>query len=430
MMKLLALSLLLSSTAWSQIPGVVAYPHADPAQLTDAQLSQTLDRTIARAPIVAIGESVHGSSGFLRMEQRLTRYLVERKGFRTIILENPVIRSRGLTAWVRQCRSGAAAALPIDLLYMPVEDDRAFFAWMCDWNRAHCEDPVVFRGMDIWDRPWEHQVEIARLVSELKLPYAEETQSAHDHCWMHNQSDWSKYQEYVEYLKVHHHIPPADHEPCTTSLRRIRKGAWEQVASARPERRFQLFTLIQSLDTALGYQGYLNYNEDSFGTAWDQRDRAQAKNEHSIFVQEGLKRAVLISHTSHTAKMESASDWWGTGLGAFHSGVSFLRQVLPVATIGLTGYQVSGTQGVFTLPTSSESLDKTLHDRGFSFAFVDPRSSFVLARDRWWVENENNADSYPDGVKMIPKDNFDAFYFLDQTLVGQAVLPWRPIWQW
>jgi len=45
---------------------------------------------------------------------------------------------------------------PVDVLYWPTISDLALWDWVCDFNLSHPSDPIVFRGMDVWDRPWEH----------------------------------------------------------------------------------------------------------------------------------------------------------------------------------------------------------------------------------------------------------------------------------
>src|SRR5262249_5822935 len=46
-----------------------------------------IGRLVGEARLVALGEATHGTSEFFRMKHRLIRFLVEEKGFRTIIVE-------------------------------------------------------------------------------------------------------------------------------------------------------------------------------------------------------------------------------------------------------------------------------------------------------------------------------------------------------
>lgn len=84
--------------------------------------------------------------------------------------------------------------------------------------------------------------------------------------------------------------------------------------------------------------------------------------------------------------------------------------------IGFTGYHVTGYQGDWLDPVSPESLDKTLHEKGVKLALLDTKGRFVVSKDAWWVQNENAADAYPNGVFLRPYEHFDAMIYFDQSL--------------
>lgn len=430
---LLSFSLISSALAVSP-KGVVPLAGVE-ADLPDTEL-RVLDRLVSGAKVVALGESVHGSAGFLKLQHRITKYLVERKGFRLVVLENPVIRSAGITRWLTGCASGTSSGkpMPIDLLYSPIAEDRDFLGWICDFNRRHRRDPIRFRGMDIWDRPWEHQIRMEKIAKTLRLDFAADLALTRKHCWAHGDNDWSNWTKYMEILKRERKIPPADYVPCSMSLSKMEAAVDQFLRGSLSARdRYAAHTLIQSIQSAFGFQGNYNFRYVGPDKGWNSRDLAQAKNEFRIWEQEGKRRMVLIAHTSHTTKMESGSDWWKMGKGAFKSGLYYLKQRMgnSVRTIGLTGYDVTGSQGTWDRPENADSLDLELHKRGFSVAYVDPYSRFVLQRNRWWVQNENSAkDHYRDGVYMVPRDNFDAFIFVDKTHIGEKILPWREVFRW
>jgi erythromycin esterase-like protein len=411
-------------------PGVVPISGLD-ASLPDQEL-RVLDPMLKGAEIVSIGESVHGSGGFVKMQLRLVKYMVQRKGFRLLMIENPIIRSKGMTDWL-DSDSCATTAMPIDLLDQPIEEDRALFNWLCSFNQAHPQDKVRFRGMDIWDRPWDWQTSMQALNQELSLGQEALLSTTFDHCWFHKETSWDNYLPMMHILSVNKKIPEEDYIPCTTSLDSIRTTLHQEYEKTRKfDRKKRLLRFMQSVDSAEGYQKDFNFAYQDRGLSWDGRDLAQSQNELHIWLEEGRKKAMIITHTSHASKDQSPSDWWKMGLGKIHSGVSFLRQTLgnKVRAIGLTGYEVTGVQGDFLKPTSDQSLDVLLHGQGHTVAYVDPYSSFMTAQDRWWIENENSTDGYPDGVYMIPKDNFDALFFVDQSLKGTPILPWRDVWMW
>ena len=413
--------------------GLQSISGTDP-KLPNSELAKLLNPLIKGYPFIAIGESVHGSAGFIQMQHRLIKFLVEKHNFRLIEWENPVIRSAGLTRWLNKCRDGNEGEAPINLLYQPIQEDLDLFEWMCDFNYKHADDPIVWRGIDIWDRAWEHQERMEKLAAQLNIPVSHELDIAREHCWFHGDKDWSRLNERWDTLKREKKIPDADYKPCLKALREIEVQARQRLAqkSSSPKNKFELHRLVQSAGSATGFQKYWNFAIKGQAYSWNWRDIAQSQNEYSIWLQEGKLKTILVAHTSHTSLMETDSDWWKLGEGAIRSGVSYLKNFLPgmIFTIGLTGYDVTGTQGDFLKPTSPESLDLTLHQKGMKYAFIDSFGTFATSRKRWWIENENQADTYPDGVYMIPKDNFDVLFFMDQSYVGKKVEPWLPVFYW
>ena len=163
----LVIAFVLSASVSAALPGVTDF-RTGPEQITDAELSTLLAARVASADVVALGETVHGSSGFLRIQTRLIRYLVVNHGFRLIVWENPTLRSLELARWVSSCTKAKTPA-PVDVLYMPTPSDLPLWEWVCDFNLAHPGDPIVFRGMDVWDRPWEHYARIRTLGARLGI---------------------------------------------------------------------------------------------------------------------------------------------------------------------------------------------------------------------------------------------------------------------
>jgi len=100
-MKSFALSIafFLSTSVFGAVPGVTEFS-TSPEKVTDAELSALLHARVASADVIAIGESVHGSSGFLRIQTRLIRYLVVNHGIRLIVWK---IRLCAALNWAAGC---------------------------------------------------------------------------------------------------------------------------------------------------------------------------------------------------------------------------------------------------------------------------------------------------------------------------------------
>jgi erythromycin esterase-like protein len=65
------LLLLMSAPVFAALPGVTEFKMA-PEKIPDAELSELLRERVAGADVIAIGETVHGSSALLKLQARLS----------------------------------------------------------------------------------------------------------------------------------------------------------------------------------------------------------------------------------------------------------------------------------------------------------------------------------------------------------------------
>jgi erythromycin esterase-like protein len=430
-MKLLAFIfvLLVSPSVFGALRGVTEFKTA-PEKISDAELSTLLRERVAAAAVVAIGETVHGSAGFLRMQTRLIRYLVSNHDFRLIVWENPTLRSLELSRWVAACTQ-AKTPVPIDVLYMPTAADLALWDWVCDFNRAHPGDPIVFRGMDVWDRPWEHYARIRTLSPAVEVDRGVLKTIAAS-CPAYRSTSWAEIELiFGELQRDGKFLPKVQYERCraalTTLLNTSRRAGTEKMQrkAAGAE---EAFELALSASTLLGWLGFYNYQWSHDSLGWNERDRAQGRNLLLLMDKFNAARAILSAHTSHVSHNRSAADWWG--YGDLKSGVFFFSAMTgkKVFNIALTAYSASGAQGEWSLPIAKNSLDKTLHEAKHTFAFFTSSAAFLAANAKWWLQNQNFPGPYESGVEIVPKDHFDAYVFFDQSHLDKA-LPERPMWQ-
>jgi len=426
----LVVTFVLSTSAFGALPGVTEF-RTSPEQVPDARLSALLDARVASIDVVALGETVHGSSGFLRIQTRLIRYLVEKHGFRLIVWENPTLRSLELGQWVSSCTTARTPA-PLGVLYMPTTSDLALWDWVCDFNRSHPGDPIVFRGMDVWDRPWEHYARIrvlgVRLGTDPLLLKSIET-----FCPAYRSSSWPEIEAIFGQLNDDGTFrPEADYEKCrstlTTLLNTSRQAGMEKQKRKEPDAD-EAFELAISASTVLGWLGFHNYNWSNDVLSWNERDLAQGRNLMLVMEKHNATRSILSAHTSHVSHNRSRADWWG--FGDIKSGVYFFTAMTgrKVFNIAFTAYEASGPQGVWSLPTARNSLDKKLHDSGHAFSFFLSSAAFLSEHPKWWIQNQNYPGPYESGVELTLADHFDAFVVFDRSHLDHA-LPARPMWQY
>jgi erythromycin esterase-like protein len=417
-----------SASGLAALPGVTELK-SSPEKLADAELDALLRAHVAPADVVAIGESVHGSAGFLRIQTRLIRYLVERHGLRLIVWENPSLRSLELSRWVSSC-TRVKSAPPIDVLYMPTAADIPLFEWICTFNHAHPNDPIVFRGMDVWDRPWEHYARIrssSRYVAVDRQPLKDV-----ERCPGYRSGSWEEIE--VVFARLHQEkkfVPEAEYETCRSTLAalldRARQSGKERLGANDPGADDE-FELALSASTLLGWLGFYNDVWSDDVSSWNERDRAQGRNLLLLMEKHRAARAIWSAHTSHTSHNRSPADWWG--YGDLKSGIHFFAGMTwkRIFNIALTAYGASGTQGEWSLPSAASSMDKALHDAGHAFSFFTASAPFLKASRKWWMQNGNVPGPLESGIEIVPGDHFDAFFFLDRSHLDKA-LPQRPMWQ-
>jgi erythromycin esterase-like protein len=424
-----AIAFLVSTSVCGALPGVTELA-GPPEKLPDAPLASLLRPRIAKADVIAIGETIHGSSGFLRVQARLIQHLVTQHGLRLIVWETAVLRSLELTRWVAACTT-TRTPVPIGALYGPTASDLPLWEWICDYNRAHPGDPVAFRGMDVWDRPWEHYARIESLGGRAGIE-SRLISGARESCPARHASSWNDVSLIqVDLARDRQYLPAAAYERCRAALTAILESA-RQAGLAKSktgaDSADDAFELALSASTMLGWLGYYDqlYRDDIL--SWNERDRAQARNLALIMEKHGAARAILAAHSSHVSHNRSPADWWG--YGDLKSGVHFFSALTGkrVFNLALTAYRASGTQGDFMLPSARNSIDRKLHDAGHAFSLFFSDAAFLSEHPRWWMQNGNNADKFENGVEIVPGDHFDAFIFLDQSLLDKE-LPAPDTWQ-
>ncbi|MBM3343953.1 MAG: erythromycin esterase family protein [Betaproteobacteria bacterium] len=425
------LAWLLNAAAFAALPGVTEFK-TPPEKITDAELSVLLRERVADADVIAIGETVHGSADMLRLQARLLRYLVTQHGLRLIVWENGVLRSLDIAHWAAACsKTKTPAPPPFDALYFPTAADAAWLNWVCEFNLAHPGDPIRFRGMDVWDRPWEHYARIQSLGARAGIDGAL-LKNIGAICPAQRASTWAQIDAVLaEVQRDRGFAPAAAYEKCRALLTTLHDNARQSALDKQKQKDAgaeDAFELALSASTLLGWLGFYHYDGSNDILSWNERDRAQGRNLALLMAQHNAPRAIVSAHTSHTSHNRTPADWWS--YGDLKSGVYFYQQLTQkkVFNIALTAYEASGAQGEWSLPTAANSMDKKLHDAKHAFAFFHANAAFLAEHKKWWMQNQNFPGPFESGVEIVPRDHFDAFFFFSRSHLDKA-LPARPVWQ-
>lgn len=98
--------------------------------------------------VVALGEGTHGTSEFQTLRAYITRYLVEKKGFTTVCLENSFGWCAVLDRYIQTGEGNLDTLMKENLLGMWQNAEmKALLQWMKDFNSRHT-NKVHLAGMD------------------------------------------------------------------------------------------------------------------------------------------------------------------------------------------------------------------------------------------------------------------------------------------
>ncbi|MGC9499987.1 erythromycin esterase family protein [Streptomyces sp. WG7] len=128
---------------------------------------RALGEAVGDARLVGVGQAVHGSRDFLALQHRVFRYLVEEKGFRSLVLEAPWSAGLRLDDYLLTGRGDPARIVSEEFqnayLFMRTGEVLDLIRWMRAYNVAHPDDPVRFAGNDssyagpdLYDRVVDH----------------------------------------------------------------------------------------------------------------------------------------------------------------------------------------------------------------------------------------------------------------------------------
>lgn len=141
------------AAATAALPRMIAEQCEPFSNIESAPLDRLLDR-VGDARVVLIGEASHGTSEFYRMRERITRRLIERKGFRFVAIEGDWPDAARVDHYVRHMEYPAGewtafARFPV-WMWRNVEV-REFVDWLRAYNANRpLERRAAFHGLDLY----------------------------------------------------------------------------------------------------------------------------------------------------------------------------------------------------------------------------------------------------------------------------------------
>jgi protein-L-isoaspartate(D-aspartate) O-methyltransferase len=135
------------------VSGLIAKEGETFVALEKARLEPLL-RRIGEARLVLIGEATHGTSEFYRLRARITRELIERKGFNIVAIEADWPDAARIDNYVRHRhipRAEWTAFARFPTWMWRNEETRQFIDWLHDHNAPRAPaDRAAFYGLDLY----------------------------------------------------------------------------------------------------------------------------------------------------------------------------------------------------------------------------------------------------------------------------------------
>ncbi|GHC79137.1 erythromycin esterase family protein [Streptomyces flavofungini] len=372
-----------------------------------------LGRMVGDAKVVGLGEATHGTHEFFTMKDRLFRYLVQEKGFRTFALETGWKTGLRFDAYVRGGPGDVRDLVRQELSKGPWYNEEyiKLLTWMRQYNERHPDRQVRFLGNDL-NNP-DMGVELYDAVT--------------DYVRRHEPGRLDRIKTLYAPLRevtdgdAHLALPQAER----TRLAKRARAAYELVKGIQPDRRGTKFALtLQHARSVMQTAEIYAFDTDTpagVSGAMLYRDRIMAAN--TVWWQRHTGGKVLASaHNAHIGyesrdpnypKMQGA--FLRDALGAKYRSIGFtFDQGSFMATGPQDAKWKPRTVGAATPGMNEHTLDKVSYDD----YYVDTRTAPAAART--WLAKPRPTRSigtaYPDGpYKIRLGANHDVLIHLHKT---------------
>jgi erythromycin esterase-like protein len=370
------------------------------------------------------------SKGFTQVRARVTRYLIERHGYRHVFWEDHVMAMRTLDGELDRCRNGAAFDEPIVMSTLRagsrVTELLPLLKWLCDWNRNRPSDPVRVYGTDLFDPPGQMVPLISTAVDKLgEKAMKVELRAATKSCAGWKRTNWGGWAGDPSFRAMEEttRLPDKPHRRCLGALfalsRRLDREARRPSGKLAPD---VLLWARLALFVRFAGEQYLDVFVDDFSRALRLRDAA-----HAWVVSQHLRAAgenhkgIYLAHNVHVAKAQSRivppdpeiNHW----VAAISTG-EYLRGQYGrgYRAIAVTGYHVWGDGNTeYPVPNVNDSLDWTLTQYGDRL-LLDVSAPLLSAYDHWWMHNEHLLN----GTYLRPREQYDGVVFVKDSPMAEA----------
>ena len=379
-----------------------------------------LSRLIKDAKIVGVGESGHGSSGFLNARTAIIKKLIVNDGFRLILLESAYFKTEKVNSYLNSCSNGSQTEQDFTKvlksltgIYSNVEV-KNMLVWICDFNKS-ADVAVQFHGIDIWEDPWVNK----KLIEKAQKFFKKDTfkslyTKAAENCFAWQIDTWEDGDTLPawHYLLETWRLPSAEHNICLGSLSNMQT----MLRGYQGVKDEDYFFAKLALKVSYVFQTYRDLFMIDVQRVLNLRDDIQAYLVTQWMNKYDNKyKAVLLAHNIHVSKKQSIvvpnnpgnpMKWvdvrsTGENLVA-HYGRGY-------KSIALSGYKVSSSRdGDYITLDQEDALDYVLQDHG-DILIVDPAAKWIDRLGNWWLHGENEPAFF------IPSIQYDAIFYIKES---------------
>lgn len=387
--------------------------------LRDLRGLKALNDIVGDAHIVGLGESAHGSMNYIKAQSKIARYLIEKKGFRTVLSETGYIKAEPLKKLIKNCANSLPARQDFIVAMASIEptdnnlERLEFYEYLCEFSHK-TKEQIHFGGLDIWTYPWEERERIKGLESKAGDEIVSKLYNrALKYCWVWSVDSWEEASELAEYQYVAENwrIDPERHIPCLGALRNLNSYINKRKKELSRATSLEIVnSALRAIENQILYQDYRDLYEFKRSLALTLRDAQQARHVKHERLEAGNSKTIIIGHNVHISKNQfkvvpPEPGYWddvrslGERLVARH-GEGY-------KAIALSGLKVSSSKGIdYPIPSSEESLDLWLSQK-YEYALISAKRF-----DKpWWMHWE----SFINGSYLIPGEQYDGIFFTKES---------------
>ena len=360
---------------------------------------------VGDARFVALGESTHTSRGYYQAKARLIRFMVEQMGFRVLAFETPWLEALPAAQYVASCAGTPEAALAGLNGVWRDASVRDMLRWMCEYNRAHPNDPVSFFGFDIQE-PWRSAPALRQFVQSAAAGELARTEPLF-HCLGATHGNSRAFylsQDYRDHVEGRPNT--AAHEQCLSGISDME--AWISANAPALEAATSAAAVEEARISLIALRAYEDQLWVPDPGGFQARDHGMAevlRRVHALYTPG--KKTIVWAWNWHIARRYEEVRGFdddperhvprqgARAMGSFlHD--AFGSDYLPIALIG---YHVEINSGGITppIPTSPLAVERRLHELGPDYLLVDlrqPLPDTLLPPGRTYQVSQEWGDPY------------------------------------